>query len=806
MQADEPTASQAPRHRANRGRVRLFRAGLAAGAVALGFQAYLLGHGPDLGLGGFARAICTAVSAHGTAVLVAFGVLVHCAWCFRRLWLERLATAPGRVEVPVFTAGSELTDADRTQLTALFRQRLATLRLQSPAPVPGSAAPGDFLEVLSSNGAASGGVIGPLLAVLRSAKPTHAWEVHGTLVRRAQAPCCGVTVQVVRLPDQGAPPDTVYDVTWERAIRRAADRATAHILPHTERCGSPWATWQGFVMPPSLVEDYEDAVDLETRRRYDQAMARYYDVLRQDPMNLPVRLQVGQLQEKLGLHLDAFATYQGILDVGRPASLAFRPAAERERREARLVAAYRRVVLLGGPALGRQWYREPCRPPTERDEQRRSVRERLAIELADELPAAGPLLQEPDGRLSRRERERLRRELRALLADYALHQLPQVHACLGDLRDCAGPQARPPLSELSLALTRRCIEERLEWLRCPPGTGWMWTDDRITQLLAAASVDMNCWHEHYNAACLIALPLLVADGGTPEQRDQLARHAVAHLERAVACADSGYIATRRDWLLAEDPDFDGLRRHPRFKAFEAHYLPAGRPTPRRPERVQRLETARYTQDLVAASAQRCRALWQARRSEPPVTAWWQAEQRAWQAIDRLAVHHRHWRSRLDLVATMGALDGAQLEVAFRRYDESPLASASDEHRVDALAKAELAASDARLATLAGRIDARLDDAIDGWIERLRGDAPPGPTELAAVLDRHVAVWERLGEWFCAPQRDAERASERFGRELAQLLRLLGTPVVSSADEPDRRHRGDRARGDLPRAAARALGA
>jgi hypothetical protein len=291
----------------------------------------------------------------------------------------------------------------------------------------------------------------------------------------------------------------------------------------------------------------------------------------------------------------------------------------------------------------------------------------------------------------------------------------------------------------------------------------------------------------------------VSEGGTPHQRDRLAREAVAHLEHAASCADSGYIATRRDWVLAEDPDLDGLRRHPRFKAFEAHFLPAGRPTPRRPERVQRLETARYVQDLVAASAQRCRALWQARQGEPDV-AWWQAEQRAWQAIDRLAVHHRHWRSRLDLSAAL------EVEVPFRRYDEAPLASASDEHRVGALAHAELVASDARLAELARRIDGRLDDAIDRWIERLRGDAAPSPAALAAVLERHVAVWERLGEWFCAAQPDAERAGDRFARELARLLRLLGTPVVSRADEPDRRHRGDGTRGHVPRAAAGARGA
>ena len=154
-----------------------------------------------------------------------------------------------------------------------------------------------------------------LLGLLRAAKPSHAYEISGVLVKRDQAPQFGVTVQVLRRPDQGAAPDTTYDVSWERAVRRAADRALAEIVPRTRHCAPPWAAWRGFAMPPDLIEAYEDAVELETGREYERALDRFYDALDDDPMNLVLRLHIGQLQEKLGLYLDALATYEGMVEV-----------------------------------------------------------------------------------------------------------------------------------------------------------------------------------------------------------------------------------------------------------------------------------------------------------------------------------------------------------------------------------------------------------------------------------------------------------------------------------------------------------
>jgi hypothetical protein len=94
------------------------------------------------------------------------------------------------------------------------------------------------------------------------------------------------------------------------------------------------------------------------------------------------------------------------------------------------------------------------------------------------------------------------------------------------------------------------------------------------------------WQELYNAACAYALPLIPEPEpgreGDEERRTELAKEAVRHLEQAMGRADSAYLAGRRNWLISEDPDLDGLRSYVSFKHFEAMYFPSPRATPQRP--------------------------------------------------------------------------------------------------------------------------------------------------------------------------------------------------------------------------------
>ena len=403
--------SQSPRHPGRRRLTAALWLGLLLGIAALLLLAYVADKGRDLGLGGFGESVLSTATGKGVGVVVAFGLLAFIAWCVRRLWLERLASRTGRVEVADFSRSGELTELEAAELTALFRQRLAMLRLQSPAPVPGSSPGGDFIEVLGSGGPGVSNPMSMVVTLLRAASPHHAYEVSGNLVERDGPMPRGVTIQVVRLPGQAARPETVFDTTWQRAVRRAADRATAHILPQTHLCGTPWVSWRNFVMPAALLEAYEDAVELELQRRFDEALDRYYDTLREDPLNFSLRLHVGLLQEKMGLYLDAMFTYEGMIKVTAPGDQELRPgfykrAARAERNRALLIGRYRRAVLLGGDMLAWQWRKKSDLSPRRRDEQRTSLRDRLGVELlghmerAQELPARGR-----SDRMQRRSRE-----------------------------------------------------------------------------------------------------------------------------------------------------------------------------------------------------------------------------------------------------------------------------------------------------------------------------------------------------------------------------------------------------------------
>lgn len=804
--------STAPAHPSRAWVRRRFRVTLLICGGVLAAHAYVVGHGAPTCFGGFAHGLLTATSGKGTAVLVAFLIALFAAWCFRRVRLERLASGPGRIEVPNFTVASSLTaGADAAQLTALFRQRLATLRLQSPTPVPGSAPPGDFLEVLGNGAADVKNPLATLLSVLRAAKPSHAWEVSGVLFERAQRPRYGVTVQVSRIPDLGAPPETVFDHSWDRAIRRAADRATAHILPHTRTCRSPWASWRGYVMPSALIEYYETAVDMETQRRYDQALAAYYDALRLDPLNLPVRLQLGQLQEKLGLYLDALSTYQGILGVNRTGE--DRDDENRhavtERKQVLLAAKYRRIVLLGGPALAHQWFREDNADNPERNAQRRRLRERLQLQLHADLERCQPPCRTPvEDLLSLAESgkavdgERMERELREVLALYAIDQLANAHAGVAELRTLRHGEDKLPVTDVGLQLTRICIDVRLKWLQrqlgLEDGVEWLWRDEdleEITKKIDGLRARMCRWHEYYTAACAFALPLLVrVDAG---RRQRLAEQAVALLEQATACADSGYFASRADWVLAEDPDLDGLRGRKEFKAFEATYLPSGNATPHRPRKLQRLEATRYADQLFVAAARRCALLWRRRGEQADRGAgaadWWRHELRLWRAVERAAANSRHWRARLELLEAADELSVANgeppLEVGFRRYDEpAPDGTPPNpDDRVRAIVKRSLT----RFTSLRGRLSppgrrSLLIDAIENWMCELRrfetGPGAPTEEEIARACCRHALLWERLAEWMTATTDEAAAlADTRFASELGLTVDALRRRAPQTPD-------------------------
>jgi hypothetical protein len=785
--------------------VPLWCIGLLASATALAAVAYLIGRERPAKPATALQAMLVAASSPGLALALVFGALVVGAASFRQLALRWLAWRPGSIQVAEFTAGSSLTYANAEELTMHFRRQLATLQLQSPTPVPGAAPASDFLDVLDRGGADSRNLLGTLVMLLRAAKPTHAYEVRGVLLEREARPRYGVAIEVVRVPSEGLTATTVWEERWDCALRRAAAEATAAILPQTRACRAPWGVWRGYVMPGRLMHAYEEGARLEHERRYDEALDRYYAALKDDPLNMVLRLRVGQLQERLGLFLDALATYWGICATSKPAGvrrprLMYRGTGRRERRRAILSARYRRDVLLGGRVLTEQWLRSPEEPETERDAQRKRLRYCLRAQLKEALKHyATPkeletLLGEPES-----DDEGRFLHLRAVFARYALDSSRRLRWRLR----MTVVDRRSTLTPATVRLTEVCIQSRLDFVRTARGeeVGWPPTaaqlDDRIRRIergwlpVPGLARSFRRWHEHYNAACAYALPLVVPlpDG----HASGLAQRAVQRLERATARADSAFIASRRDWLVSEDPDLVGLRVRKEFAEFEVMHLPSSSITPRRPANVQQLESSRYVRDLLIVAARHWQAIWRARRATVngglevnPVLGWFGDELQSWEAIRIVAREYRHSGSRLRVIRNLQ--DGANgngrpaSAVGFPRYELDPLDGALAREPVDDAAGAEIEIANARLRALREIVgETPHDDPalmladLKRWRSTLRRiDAAARPTSpylLGLLCDHHAALWQLLGQWVEADAASAARAERDF-REQVKRTRSL----------------------------------
>lgn len=563
------------------------------------------------------------------AVAVTVGVLVFLlgGWCLRNLRFEWLARSPGHIEVADFKPLEGEPRVDVAWLTSAFRARVTQLSLQAPAPVPGAAAEGAYLDVLSQ---AALDARNPLTLVRlgRALWPTHAYRVEATLrADRSRAERqYSMLVQVSRLPSAGSTLVEAAGASWEEVIRRAADEATGLILPRTRLCRHQWLSWRGYVMPIGLLHAFERAVELEARgdserRRgleeeaegsYRDALLRYERALAKDPFNLAIRLRIGQLLERIGRPLEALAAYQAIVTVTLPAGerlprSLYRRRMRRERSRIITIARYRRAVILGRGELVVPWLRAPAVDTSDTSESLKRLiadeisqhagmlvwePERLGwgpekrrlcaptfgsgktlAELADELAPVTPGTWQEQARLRAvlaalgyammRELQHDRRLRIRLLADRLRQFLPRT-----------GLPAAPPFTLKALLLAQVCIQLRLTRALAElafPDCDWereaRAAVDRVWQLMGGR---VSQWHEGYNAACACGIPLDYAD---PPDAERLAREAVDWLERATACADSSFVAGENEWLKV-DPDLRGVMGDDAYRVWRSVYFPS----------------------------------------------------------------------------------------------------------------------------------------------------------------------------------------------------------------------------------------
>ena len=303
----------------------------------------------------------------------------------RLRWLAHRATW---IDVGVFAAPSTLPKKEARQLSLRFRERLCDLHLAAPGPQPGAAPRSDFLQLIGS-AAQSNAVLSLAAGMLRAAWPGHAYVVEGALMQRDEPEPFGVSVQVVMSASITSRPMVCWAASWDDAVDNAANQAAAFILPRTRWArNAPWTAWKGTTLPPALVDAYERGSARAAERRYDEALCDFYAALVLDPKNIDVRLRIGFLQEKLGMPLDALATYQAVDGLGKlvaPRTVlrgAVPTRSGRLRRRTLNIARYRHAVILGaGTDLVKEWCTAQSDPPNRRDYERSALRDFLAPAL-----------------------------------------------------------------------------------------------------------------------------------------------------------------------------------------------------------------------------------------------------------------------------------------------------------------------------------------------------------------------------------------------------------------------------------------
>ncbi|MGA6168020.1 tetratricopeptide repeat protein [Amycolatopsis magusensis] len=597
-----------------------------------------------------------------------------------RARLEIAAYNANEVDIELFEIDG---DSSPAEVTAVFKSKLNESRMYTPAVVPGVSRSYDFIQIVESAGEAATGWWRVASRLIRLARPPHAIRISGRL--RTRDGQHQLVLEVVRQPGFAASPLLLTDDDEQRLLGRAANAVAALVIPRSKYCrNQQWARWRGAKIPGALFDAYERANQYKTERRYDEALAEYHRAIELDPANVHIRVEIGNLQERLDLHLAALVTYDDVVTLCE--NRKYGPSTPEA--AALLLARYRRALVLGrGDWLAHDWWLGD--PKT----RMRQIRMRESIQLRFEryretLPPPEGLLDDPDGSTNEVKAARLRAyfcevaqyELEKLIAEPRPKHLRQLLSdnCLrlGLLathlrRSMAHAEMGAPLGGYSAV--KNVSVDGFEPLAADPD--WPPSVDALTEVVrqqlqprGPASV----WHEHYNAACVYAVALLPSGmRGEPsatketvrtlgiDEKKTLVTKAIAELDSAAASRHTGYLAQRRPWVMSEDPDLSTLRGQPEFRTFEMITYSPDRPTPLRPRRVHAWELSTHTATLVRHIASCLAHAWRRYTPQPKefvdelaADTWHRAEHDAWETISQLASANQEWQTRYQAIKAL----------------------------------------------------------------------------------------------------------------------------------------------------------
>jgi hypothetical protein len=230
-----------------------------------------------------------------------------------------------------------------------------------------------------------------------------------------------------------------------------------------------------------------------------------------------------------------------------------------------------------------------------------------------------------------------------------------------------------------------------------------------------------------------------------------------------------------------------LRGQEEFRRFESECLPAARPVPVRPRQIVRLTASRYSVLLCRQCATSLQAVWRERATRKgdveirELLQWWRDEQGAWELARELVHHHRHWQTRVRVIAEMQRFvarnGGRRFRVRHPRYADQPIEG--DAVAVNRAAGQEIHFGDLRFNTLAKVLGPCGGEPLPGlgaWMAYLVALDAAGTTldkgMRKRLADNRAAAWGALQHVFGErlPTAEAHGLEEQFREAIERRFR------------------------------------